>query len=78
MEEHSRALAQPLKDLDVRKCSSSLSALANEKQRAQRDQGKKKNPKGGAKPALAGARQASGRDLEAYDEALDDQDIDFM
>lgn len=78
VEEHTRALAQPLKDLDIRKCSSSLSALANEKQRAQRDAGKKKKPQGGNKPALAGARQAASRDLEAYDEALDDQDIDFM
>lgn len=79
VEEHLRALSAPLKDLDVRKCSSALSAIANEKQRAQRDAGKKKtNPKAGAKPSLAGARTAQGRDLESYDETLDDEELDFM
>jgi len=73
-----KGLCQPLKDLEVRKASSALATLANEKQKAQReaDKGIKKK----AKPALGGAKTANAYDTRAYNEALDDDlgDDDFM
>jgi len=72
VEYHARALALPLKDVEVRKAASSLTTLANEKQREQRDkQSGKKKPKAASKPGLAGAK-VSARDTGVYDEALDD------
>lgn len=57
VEMHVKALAQPLKDVDVRKSASALTALANEKQKEQRDKASgKKKPKAASKPALAGTR----------------------
>ena len=55
VEDLSRSLAQPLKDVEVRKVASGLTTLANEKQKAQREaaSGKKKS-KGSAKPGLVG------------------------
>lgn len=44
-------LAQPLKDLDVRKCASALTIVANEKQRQAREATTKKG-KGKSKPQL--------------------------
>lgn len=59
VEHHARALAQPLKDVEVRKVASGLTTLANEKQKEQREKtsGKKK-PKAG-KPALGAAKVSS-------------------
>ncbi|KII85163.1 hypothetical protein PLICRDRAFT_45310 [Plicaturopsis crispa FD-325 SS-3] len=72
VEHHARALAQPLKDVEVRKVASGLTTLANEKQKEQREKtsGKKK-PKAG-KPALGAAKVSSRLDTSVYDEALDD------
>jgi len=57
IEHHARALALPLKDVEVRKVASGLTTLANEKQKEQRDkQSGKKKPKAATKPGLAGAK----------------------
>lgn len=57
IEHHVRALAMPLKDVEVRKAASALTTLANEKQKEQRDKasGKKKS-KAAAKPTLGGSK----------------------
>lgn len=60
MEHHVRELAQPLRDVEVRKAASSLTTLANEKQKEQRDKSSgKKKTKGAAKPGLGAAKVAS-------------------
>jgi hypothetical protein len=58
---HVRALAAPLRDVDVRKAASALTTLANEKQKEQRDKagGKKKGANKPAKPALGGAKSVA-------------------
>ena len=60
VEHHVKALAQPLKDVEVRKAASGLTTLANEKQKEQREKasGKKKS-KGAAKPALGAAKSSN-------------------
>ncbi|KIO34698.1 hypothetical protein M407DRAFT_240516 [Tulasnella calospora MUT 4182] len=76
VEHHAKELARPLKDVDVRKVASGLTALSNEKQRELKEAGKKKK----AKPALGSLKQAK-NDVRAYDEALDDfgnEPDDFM
>jgi len=71
VEQHVRALAEPLKDVEVRKAASGLTTLANEKQKEQRDKASgKKKPKG--KPGLGAAKLVSKLDTSVYDEALDD------
>ncbi|PPQ67964.1 hypothetical protein CVT24_003157 [Panaeolus cyanescens] len=73
VEYHARAIAQPLKDVEVRKAASGLTTLANEKQKEQRDKtsGKKKT-KGTVKPALGSSKVSSKLDTGVYEEALDD------
>lgn len=85
VESLARALVQPLKDIDTRKVASTLTAVANEKQRAQKDAqggGKKKNAKAAARPNLAASKStfASRTDVQEYGEVLDDggYDDDFM
>jgi translation initiation factor 3 subunit J len=57
VEQHVRALAEPLKDVEVRKAASGLTTLANEKQKEQRDKASgKKKPKATAKPGLGPAK----------------------
>lgn len=55
VEAHAKELANPLRDVDVRKVATGLTTLANEKQREARDKasGKKKKT---AKPALGGIK----------------------
>ncbi|RDX57105.1 translation initiation factor eIF3 subunit [Polyporus arcularius HHB13444] len=73
LEHHVRELAMPLRDVEVRKVASALTALSNEKQREQRDKSSgKKKPKTTAKPALAAAKPSSKLDTNVYEEALDD------
>ncbi|RPD59567.1 translation initiation factor eIF3 subunit [Lentinus tigrinus ALCF2SS1-7] len=73
LEHHVRELAMPLRDVEVRKVASVLTALSNEKQKEQRDKASgKKKPKTAAKPALAAAKPSSKLDTNAYEEALDD------
>ncbi|KAJ2774474.1 Translation initiation factor 3 subunit J component, partial [Coemansia nantahalensis] len=70
-----RELALPLKDADVRKIASSLTALASEKQKAAKDAlktGKKKNKK-----ATLGGTAKSGVDTTDYSRGYEDFD-DFM
>lgn len=57
VEHHVRALALPLRDVDVRKAGSGLTTLANEKQREQREKlsGKKK-PRSVGKPILGASK----------------------
>jgi len=57
IEAHAKELASPLRDVDIRKVASGLTALANEKQRETRDKasGKKKKV---AKPALGSVKTA--------------------
>lgn len=57
VEHHVRALAQPLRDVEVRKAASGLTTLANEKQKEARDKtsGKKKT-KSTAKPVLGASK----------------------
>ncbi|KAF7312481.1 Eukaryotic translation initiation factor 3 subunit J [Mycena indigotica] len=73
IEHLARELCMPLKDVEVRKVASGLTALSNEKQKEQRDKASgKKKPKAAGKPIL-GAAKASGKvDTGLYDEALDD------
>lgn len=60
VEMHVKALAAPLKDVDVRKVASGLTALANEKQKEQREKASgKKKPKAAVKPALTGLKASS-------------------
>ena len=55
-----RELAQPLRDVEVRKAASGLTTLANEKQKEQRDKASgKKKTKGATKPGLGAAKVAS-------------------
>jgi len=73
IEHHARALAMPLKDVEVRKVASGLTTLANEKQKEQRDKASgKKKPKAASKPGLSGTKPSSKLDTRVYDEALDD------
>jgi len=73
IEHHARALATPLKDVEVRKVASGLTTLANEKQKEQRDKASgKKKPKAASKPGLSGTKPSSKLDTRVYDEALDD------
>ena len=60
VEHHTRGLALPLKDVEVRKVASGLTTLANEKQKEQREKttGKKK-PKTTTKPVLGSAKVSS-------------------
>jgi len=73
VEHHVRALAAPLRDVEVRKAASGLTTLANEKQREQREKlsGKKK-PKSAGKPVLGASKLGNKLDTSVYDEALDD------
>lgn len=60
IEHHARALAMPLKDVEVRKVASGLTTLANEKQKEQRDKASgKKKPKAASKPGLASSKPSS-------------------
>ncbi|KAH7090851.1 translation initiation factor eIF3 subunit [Auriculariales sp. MPI-PUGE-AT-0066] len=77
-----RELAGPLKDVETRKVASTLTALANEKQKEQRDKatgkGKKKTT---SKPILGLGKTAGKLDTSTYEEPLDDfgkNDDDFM
>jgi translation initiation factor 3 subunit J len=57
VEYHVRQLAEPLRDVEVRKVASGLTTLANEKQKEQRDKASgKKKPKSAAKPTLGAAK----------------------
>ncbi|KAF8554576.1 translation initiation factor eIF3 subunit [Imleria badia] len=73
VEYHVRQLAEPLRDVEVRKAATALTTLANEKQREQRDKAAgKKKPKSAARPTLGAAKVSSKLDTEVYEEALDD------
>ncbi|EUC57072.1 eukaryotic translation initiation factor 3 subunit J [Rhizoctonia solani AG-3 Rhs1AP] len=77
---HVRALAESLRDVDIRKAASTLSTLANEKQKEQRDKASgKKKPKAALKPVLGAAKVNNKVDTSTYDEPLDDfGNDDFM
>ncbi|KAK9765146.1 Translation initiation factor 3 subunit J component [Basidiobolus ranarum] len=70
-----RELAEPLKDVDVRKLASILTTVANEKQRAAKDaaKGKKKTKK-----PTATIKQVDTIDTTDYSRNLDDDFDDFM
>jgi translation initiation factor 3 subunit J len=70
VEHHTRALAMPLRDVDVRKAATGLTTLANEKQREKT--GGKKKVKSAAKPVLGASKVGNKLDTNVYDEALDD------
>ncbi|KAF9585021.1 Translation initiation factor 3 subunit J component [Lunasporangiospora selenospora] len=74
-----RELAQGTRDVDVRKFASTLTTLANEKQKAAKDALKTKK-KGGAKPTLASAssKTAHGVDTQDYSNDYNDDFDDFM
>ncbi|KAJ1975724.1 Translation initiation factor 3 subunit J component [Dimargaris xerosporica] len=73
-----RDLCDPLKDVDVRKCASSLTSLANEKQKAAKDavKGKKKKKKAAmvstapAKASLLDMNNDYGDDYGDYDDFM--------
>ncbi|CAO3652684.1 unnamed protein product [Cunninghamella blakesleeana] len=69
-----RELCVPMKDMDVRKASSSLTALANDKQRQAKEATKSKKK---GKPSLAASGKADALDQRDYDREYDDFD-DFM
>lgn len=81
IELHARALAEPLRDVDIRKVASGLSTLANEKQKEAREKASgKKKPKAAQKPGLGLTKPGAKKvDTAAYEEVLDDfGDDDFM
>jgi len=60
VEHHARALALPLKDVEVRKVASGLTTLANEKQKEQREKASgKKKPKAATRPVLGSSKISS-------------------
>lgn len=70
-----RQLNLPLVDIQVREVASGLTALANEKQKAQKEAaGGKKKSKAATKPVLGASKGlAAGRvDTRSYEDALDD------
>lgn len=71
VEAHAKELANPLRDVDIRKAASGLTALANEKQKEARDKasGRKKKT---TKPVLGSSKAIGKTDTNMYDEALDD------
>lgn len=79
VETFARKLVGPLKDVDVRKVASALTAIANEKQRLEKEKEKGgKKGKGKAKPTLA-SKSVGRLDTSAYEESLDDGEFDgFM
>lgn len=80
VEMHVKELALPLKDVEVRKAASTLTTLANEKQKEAKDKASgKKKPKATAKATIGAAKVVGKIDTTAYEEALDDfADGDFM
>jgi len=72
LEHHFRELAQPLRDVEIRKVASGLTTLANEKQKEQRDKTAGKKKKGPSKPVLGATKAGSKIDTSMYEEALDD------
>ncbi|KAF9645982.1 translation initiation factor eIF3 subunit [Thelephora ganbajun] len=71
VETHAKELANPLRDVDVRKVASGLTAVANEKQREARDKASGKKKKA-PKPLLGGFKTIGKTDTNLYEEALDD------
>ncbi|KAJ2063321.1 Translation initiation factor 3 subunit J component [Coemansia sp. S146] len=71
-----RELALPLKDVDMRKFSSTLTTLANEKQRMSRDASKKKKTTS-KKAAVVTSTPKAKMDMNDYGNAYDEFD-DFM
>ncbi len=60
LEHHVRELAMPLRDVEVRKVASGLTALSNEKQKEQREKASgKKKPKVVGKPTLGATKPSS-------------------
>ncbi|KAF8972189.1 eukaryotic translation initiation factor 3 subunit J [Flammula alnicola] len=79
VEHHARALALPLKDVEVRKVASGLTTLANESRRSKETKrAERRSPRRRASPAWE--VQGLSEDTEIYDEALDDfgNGDDFM
>ncbi|CAO3650961.1 unnamed protein product [Cunninghamella echinulata] len=70
-----RELCVPMKDMDVRKAASTLTALANDKQRQAKEATKASKKK--TKPTLVAAGKADALDEMDYDRKFDDFD-DFM
>ncbi|KAG1081916.1 hypothetical protein G6F42_022764 [Rhizopus arrhizus] len=74
LDQFAKDIAQPAKDMDVRKAASSLTALANDKQRQQKEALKNsKKAKGKVQPAKA----APAAPTREYSTTYDDFD-DFM
>ncbi|CAG8457719.1 9804_t:CDS:2 [Paraglomus occultum] len=72
-----RELCLPLKDGDVKKISTTLNTLANEKIRAAREKDKPQKKKGKAKPTLAGGKDDA-FDTTNYSKFDDDEFDSFM
>ncbi|KAF9402497.1 Translation initiation factor 3 subunit J component, partial [Podila epigama] len=72
-----RELASSVRDVDVRKYASTLTTLANEKQKAAKDALKTKK-KGANKPSLVAAKSASSFDTKDYSNEYNDDFDDFM
>jgi len=71
VEAHAKELASPLKDVEIRKVASGLTALSNEKQREARDKASGKKKKA-SKPVLGSSKTIGKVDTNLYEEALDD------
>ncbi|KAF9939493.1 Translation initiation factor 3 subunit J component [Mortierella antarctica] len=72
-----RELASGVRDVDVRKYASTLTTLANEKQKAAKEALKSKK-KGSAKPSLVAAKVTSTVDTRDYSNDYNDDFDDFM
>ncbi|CEG83865.1 hypothetical protein RMATCC62417_17732 [Rhizopus microsporus] len=77
LEQLARDLADPMKDMDIRKAASSLTALANDKQRQQREALKNNKKTKGKGQSAKTATPAPAAPTREYSTTYDDFD-DFM
>lgn len=80
VQDFARQLVKDMSSTDIKKVTSVLTTAGNEKLKEEKaaDKGGKKSKAAKSKITLAGARQASGQDLTAYDDGDDLGDDDFM
>jgi len=77
VDEMVKGLLSSLTDVEARKVNSAVGVIANQKTQEAKDakSGKKKSK---GKPVLGATKALSSKDTQMYDEALDDEDLDFM
>jgi len=79
VDEMIKGLLASLTDVEARKVNSAVGVIANQKTQEVKDAKSGKKKGGKAKPVLGATKALSSRaDTNTYDEALDDDDLDFM